>query len=156
MRTSIARGELRGIIALVLLIACEPPAPKHKPEKYVAHKNVADLTMALPAGFTAHYNAIADRWRFSSETANVVFERTPEASTLSPEALRQALRIDAQIENRQGLNDGFALTFVAKDGTRTLYVVRQIYNHDWFRCVSTDSSDAVLALCKSLKRPRRN
>lgn len=148
MRTSIA--------LLVLLVACEPPAPKHKPEKYALHKRVVNLTMAVPDGYTAHYNAITDSWRFVSSATTVVFERTPEASALSPEALRQALHLDAQIESRQGLNDGFSTTFVAKDGTRTLYVVRQIYNNDWFRCVSPDPGDDVVGLCKSLKRPRRN
>lgn len=147
---------MRTSIALFLLVACEPPAPKHKPAKYVAHKNVANLTMAVPAGFTAHYNAIADSWRFESPETSVVFERTPEASTLSPEALRQALHITGQIENRHGLDDGFSTTFVLPDQSRVLYVVRQIYNHDWFRCVSTVPSDDVLALCKSLKRPRRS
>jgi hypothetical protein len=144
------------IALLLLLVACEPPAPKHKPQKYVAHKRVVNLTMTVPDGYTAHYNAITDSWRFVSSANTVVFERTPEASALSPEALRQALHLDAQIESRPGLNDGFSTTFVAKDGKRTLYVVRQIYNHDWFRCVSPDPSDDVASLCKSLKRPRRN
>jgi len=145
---------MRTSIALLLLVACEPPAPKHKPEKLVVHKNVANLTMALPIGFAAHYNAIADSWRFASESTTVVFERTPEASTLSPEALRQTLGIDGEIENRKGLDDGFMTTFVLKDQTHALYVVRQIYNHDWFRCVSNAPSEDVLALCKSVKRPR--
>ena len=147
---------MRTSIALLLLVACEPPAPKHKPEKYIEHKQVASLTMAVPSGFTAHYNAITDSWRFVSSATTVVFERTPESSTVSPEALRQALGLDAQIEERHGLNDGFTTTFVMKDGSRALYVVRQLSNHDWFRCVSPISSDDVLALCKSLKRPRRS
>lgn len=146
---------MRTSIALLVLLACEPPAPKHEPEKYVAHNHVADLTMAVPAGFTAHYNAITDSWRFESPETTVVFERTPEASTLSPEALRQALHIDGEIESRHGLNDGFSTTFVQKDQSRVLYVVRQIYNGDWFRCVSPVVSDDIVALCKSLKRPRR-
>jgi hypothetical protein len=136
-------------------VACEPPAPKHKVEKYVEHKRVVSLTMTVPAGFTAHYNAIADSWRFESPQGTVMFERTPEASTASPEALRQVLHIDGKIEDRHGLDDGFTTTFALKDGSRALYVVRQIYNHDWFRCVSAVASDDVLALCKSLKRPRR-
>ncbi len=146
---------MRTSIALWLLVACEPPAPKHKPEKFVEHKRVVDLAMTVPADFTAHYNAITDSWRFESAQTTVTFERTPEAATLSPEALRQALRIDAQIEDRHGLNDGFSTTFLMKDGSRAMYVVRQIHNHDWFRCVSPVVSEDVLALCKSLKRPRR-
>lgn len=145
---------MRTSIAFWLLVACEPPAPKHH-EKIVIHKNVANLTMAVPAGFEAHYNAIADSWRFTSPASTILFERTPEASTLSPEALRQALHIDGEIEARKGLSDGFTTTFAMKDGTHALYVVRQISNNDWFRCVSTSPSDEVLALCKSLKRPRR-
>jgi hypothetical protein len=154
MRTSIPLRGFRGIIALLLLMACEPPAPKHKPAKFVEHKRVVDLTMAMPAGFTAHYNAIADSWRFESPTTTIVFERTPEASTASPEALRQTLHIDGKIEDRRGLSDGFTTTFALKDGAHALYVVRQIYNHDWFRCVSPVASDDVLALCNSLKRRR--
>lgn len=155
MRTSFAL-----VFVVPGLVACEPPAPTHKREKYVEHKRVADLTMALPPGFAAHYNAITDSWRFESPATSVVFERTSEESMLSPEALRQALHVDAQIETRAGLDDGFATTFVMKDtGTRDVYVVRQISNHDWFRCVSRvpsdDLRDQVLALCKSLKRPRR-
>ena len=146
MRTSIGLG-----LIVCALAACEPPAPKHKPQKFVEHKRVVDLTMAVPDGFTAHYNAISDSWRFESAQGTVVFERTPEASTASPDALRQALHIDARIVDRQGISDGF----VAKFANGEMYVVRQIYNHDWFRCVSPVASDDVLALCKSLKRPRR-
>ena len=93
------------------LVACEPPAPKHKPEKFVAHKHVADLTMTLPAGFEAHYNAITDSWRFASPDTTVVFERTPEASTAGPDAFRQYLGIKAELVKRQGINDGFIATF---------------------------------------------
>ena len=147
---------MRTSIALLLLVACEPPAPKHKPEKYVEHKRVMNLTMALPDGFTAHYNAITDSWRFESAATTVVFERTPEASATSPDALRQALAIHDPIENRRGIDDGFVTTFA----NGALYVVRQIYNHDWFRCVATVTSDElrdeVIALCKSLERPRRS
>jgi hypothetical protein len=145
MRTSIA-------LVWIVLVACEPPAPKHKPEKFVAHKHVADLTMVLPPGFTAHYNAITDSWRFVSSATTVMFERTPESSTASPDALRQVLDIDARIVDRQGIRDGFVAKFESGD----VYVVRQIHNHDWFRCVSPVTNDDVLALCKSLKRPRRS
>jgi hypothetical protein len=149
------------ISLLLVLLACGDPKPKKAaPAPVVEHKKVDDIAMTLPAGWTSSYAATDDKWTFTGTDGSIVtFERTPEASAASPEALRQWLRFNvwdkatqAEIEKREPLNDGFAVTF-GLGGKHETYVIRQIYPDDWFRCFST--SDQTLELCKSLKRPKR-
>lgn len=160
---------MRTSFLVLLLVACGETKTEKAPAKSVVeHKKVDNIAMVLPDGWTSSYSPDADKWTFGvGDVTHVVFERTPVASAASPEALRQWLRFnvwdkgaEAEIESRETINDGFAATFVVRPGERReTYVIKQIYNDDWFRCVSSivDATlrEHALALCKSLKRPKR-
>ncbi len=144
-----------------------PPAHEQKPQK------LDHLHMVVPDGWTAAYDAEWDKWLFDTppiadgRTANARIERADPHAVASPEAyLAQRLKYwdqgtTADIEKREGVKDGFAMTVVVKPAVdpthpkRETYVVRQLGNV-WYQCMSEwipDDAirDQLVGLCKSLK-----
>lgn len=150
---------MRTSVLLLLVVACGDPKRESKAAPAVERRTVDTIAMTLPEGWTSSYDAGNDRWTLTRDRETIVFERTPEASAASPEALRQWLRFnvwdkgtEAEIVSREALDDGFAVTF-SLSGRRETYVIKQIHRDDWFSCFS--SSEQTLALCKSLKRSKQ-
>jgi hypothetical protein len=168
-------------IALVVIAACgKDSAPAHDTPKPAAPAPVDEklrklekVELAVPEGWTAKYDAASDKWLFETSptaegrTATARIERAPATWVASPDAyLAQRKRYDlpgakAEIEKREGVKDGFALTVrvtPAKDPDqprRETYVVRQL-GSAWYQCVSEwvpDDAfrDQLVGLCKSLK-----
>jgi hypothetical protein len=170
-------------IALAMLVACgKSDAPPKRVESTQSsssvhvpaqERKVDKLTMVVPSGWTSSYDAGLDTLRFEAatadgRTANARIERAPARWVASPDAyLAQRKRYDlppntkAEIEKREGIKDGFALTVVIttpKDPehpTRETYAVRQL-GSAWYQCVSESVPDdtfrdQLVALCKSLK-----
>lgn len=147
---------MRTSVLLLLVVACGDPKRESKAAPPVERRKVDTIAMTLPEGWASSYDANNDRWTFTRDRETILFERTPEASAASPEALRQWLRFnvwdkgtEAEIVSREALADGFAVTF-SRSSRRETYVIKQIHPDDWFRCFST--SEQTLALCTSLKR----
>jgi hypothetical protein len=170
--------------ALVLaLVACGTPESAPKPETTPATPTPAPieqkpqkldtLTMALPPEWTSTYDAEWDKWLFTTppiadgRTASARIERAPTNAVASPDAyLHHRLRYwdkgtTAEIEKRQNVKGGFAMTVVVKPAVdpdrpkRETYVIRQLGNV-WYQCLSEwvpDDAirDQLLALCTSVK-----
>jgi hypothetical protein len=133
------------------------------------------LSMTVPDGWTARFDADDDKWLFESSpladgrTATAVFERAPRPMAAGPEALRHHLATHAwsagtkaDIASRKGVRDGFAVTFVVHTtrdpelSRREVHIIREL-GSEWYRCVSLAVPSeaierAVLALCTSIKR----
>lgn len=169
------------LVALVVLAACgnestpardipKSAAPAPLDEKL---RKLEQIELTVPEGWTGKYDPASDRWLFETaptadgRTATARIERAPATWVASPDAyLAQRKRYDlpgakAEIEKREGVKDGFALTVVvtpAKDPDqprRETYVVRQL-GSAWYQCVSEwvpDDAfrDQLVALCKSLR-----
>jgi hypothetical protein len=163
-------------LALALLVACGKDATKHDeptaeptaPRVPAHERKTNKLTMTVPAGWTSTYDAETDVMRFEAAGAHARIERAPATWVASPDAyIAQRKRYDlppntkVDIEKREGVKDGFALTVVVTTPkepdhpTRETYVVRQL-GSAWFQCVSSsvpddEFRDQLVALCKSLK-----
>ena len=144
------------------------PAPKAEQ----THK-IDKLQMTVPDGWTATYDADGDKWLFESpkladgRTANARIERAPESAVASPDAYLAQLRrvwdagTTAELEKRESVKGGFAMTLVVKPAAdpahpkRETYVIREL-GSVWYQCLSEwipddATRDQVMALCKSLK-----
>lgn len=171
---------MRWLVVVVGLAACSSPkrddqkeAPAPAPVAEQKPQTIEHLQMAVPEGWTAAYDAEWDKWLFDTppiadgRTANARIERADPHAVASPDAyLAQRLKYwdqgtTAEIEKREGVKDGFAMTVVVKPAVdpahpkRETYVVRQLGNV-WYQCMSEwipDDAirDQLVALCKSLK-----
>ncbi len=170
----------RVALGVALLVACGKDTPrrddvKQRPaEPHVEQKpqKLDHLHMTVPDGWTSKYEAEWDKWLFETppipdgRTANARIERASPNAVASPDAyLAQRLKYwdagtTAEIEKREGVKDGFAMTVVVKPAVdpahpkRETYVVRQLGNV-WYQCMSEwipDDAirDQLLGLCKSL------
>lgn len=175
------RSGLVVIIALVALAACGKDAAPARDTPKSAEPTVVDdklrkletVELAVPEGWTAKYDAASDKWLFETapsadgRTATARIERAPATWVASPDAyLAQRKRYDlpgakAEIEKREGVKDGFAMTVMvtpAKEPEhprRETYVVRQL-GSAWYQCVSEwvpddGFRDQLVGLCKSIK-----
>lgn len=171
------------LLLLAALIACnnhdDAAAPNREPAAKPAAKparppqKLDTLTMAVPDGWKAEYDKDGDKWLFTTppipdgRTANARIERADNRAVASPDAyLHKRLEYwdkgtTAEIEKRESVKDGFAMTVTVKPAVdpahpkREMYVVRQLGNV-WYQCMSEwvpDDAmrDQLLALCKSLK-----
>jgi hypothetical protein len=168
---------------LIALVACgksdappkrnESAAPSTARHVPVDERKIDKLEMTAPTGWTSSYDGDVDTMRFAAttadgRTAHARVERAPATWVASPDAyVAQRKRFDLppntkiDIEKREGVKDGFALTVLVttpKDPehpTRESYVVRQL-GSAWYQCVSDSVPDdafrdQLVALCKSLK-----
>jgi hypothetical protein len=168
-------------LAIALLLACgkdaakdeaKPAAPATAPRVPAHERKLDKLAMTVPAGWTSTYEAEIDTVRLEAQaadgrTAQARIERAPATWVASPDAyIAQRKRYDlppntkVDIEKREGIKDGFALTVMVttpKDPehpTRETYV-RQL-GSAWYQCVSESVlddafRDQLVALCKSLE-----
>lgn len=175
---------MRNLLLVVALVACgkqesapaqegsaagKPAAPPAAPQE---RQTLEELQIVLPDGWTSTYDAELDKWLLTAtphadgRSRYARIERAAPSAVASPEAfLHQRLRYwnpgtKADIEKREGVKDGFAMTVVVRsavdrdDPKRETYVVRQLGNV-WYQCLSEWVSDdafrdQLVALCRTL------
>ena len=144
-----------------------PPPPVQRP------KTIDLLSMNPPVGWTSQYDRDSDTWLFTTppnadgRTANARIEHADPSAVASPDAyLHKRLSswgegTKAEIEKRESVKDGFAMTVVVKPAAdpnrarRETYVLREL-GSVWYQCVSESVPDVVIrdqlvALCKSIR-----
>ncbi len=165
-------------LALALALAgcsthdATPKREQAKPVAKPAHK-LDTLHMAVPEGWTSTYDAATEMWLFTTppiadgRTATARIERADPSAVASPDAyLHKRLGMwdpgtTAEIETRESVKDGFAMTVVVKPAVdpdhpkRETYVVREL-GSAWYQCVSEWVPDEamraqLLSLCRSIK-----
>lgn len=173
---------MRSLLLVAALVACGKQEAAPTPEPAAAAKpapppqprqTLEELQIALPDGWTSTYDAEDDKWLLTAtplaggRSASARIERAPGSAVASPEAFLHG-RLSywdpgtkADIEKREGVKDGFAMTVVVKPAAdpdhpkRETYVVRQLGNV-WYQCLSEwvpDDAfrDQLVTLCRTLK-----
>ncbi len=166
-------------LALVLVLAgcgTHDTAPKRdeaKPAPTEPVRKLDTLHMTVPDGWTSTYDAAGDLWLLTTtpiadgRTANARIERADPSAVASPDAYLHKRRglwdagTTAEIETRESVKDGFAMTVVVKPAVdpdhpkRETYVVREL-GSAWYQCISEWVPDEamrgqLLSLCKSIR-----